>query len=274
MSQRSEGPLSKADLLCAADFIRAYGVSNQFATDDGRREYRALATRLREAASSASSARVAALEDALNVIARCPAASLDQQDLLERVARRIHALKKNKSTLEPQVIPERSGSNFSKGQAEHLGENVVPAPSDEPQAVNDEHRSPAARRQNPGRRVGDTPFRNTRAAAAAPSSTRQSNAEMLENHASSYDGMESVAGFNVAYDIRNNMIPALLETPPFATAPSDPALVSVPREPTDEMMRAGWNAYCDDMKGGLERFAITYRAMLAAAPAQKGGDRG
>ena len=39
----------------------------------------------------------------------------------------------------------------------------------------------------------------------------------------------------------------------------------VPREPTDVMLRAGWNAYVDDMKGGLERFAITYRAMLAAA---------
>lgn len=49
--------------------------------------------------------------------------------------------------------------------------------------------------------------------------------------------------------------------------PAESAFVRVPREPTDEMLRAGWNAYLEDMKGGLGRFALTYRAMLSAAPA-------
>lgn len=68
-------------------------------------------------------------------------------------------------------------------------------------------------------------------------------------------------------------------TPLFAASglPEGPAadMVMVPREPSDAMLRAGWNAYLSDMKGGLGRFAITYRAMLAAAPTQpkqEGGD--
>lgn len=40
----------------------------------------------------------------------------------------------------------------------------------------------------------------------------------------------------------------------------------VPVEPTEEMLRDGWNAYLGEMKGGFDRFAIVYRAMLSAAP--------
>ena len=49
----------------------------------------------------------------------------------------------------------------------------------------------------------------------------------------------------------------------------DEATVVVPREPTDEMLRAGWNAYLEEMTGGLHRFAVTYAAMLAAAQGEK-----
>jgi hypothetical protein len=44
----------------------------------------------------------------------------------------------------------------------------------------------------------------------------------------------------------------------------------VPVEPTEAMLVAGWNEYLSDMKGGTPRFAITYRAMLAASPPQQG----
>ena len=48
----------------------------------------------------------------------------------------------------------------------------------------------------------------------------------------------------------------------------DQQFVMVPREPNEEMLRAGWNEYLGDSYGGFERFAKTYRAMIAAAPKQ------
>lgn len=62
-------------------------------------------------------------------------------------------------------------------------------------------------------------------------------------------------------------------------APSDPALVAVPREPTHLMVTAGRAWYpATDAEHPAEKqrtiVADIYRAMLAAAPAQKGGDRG
>ena len=63
---------------------------------------------------------------------------------------------------------------------------------------------------------------------------------------------------------------------PAAAAPSD--LVQVPREPTDEMMIAGAEACITHEKllewDGERRSYRIYRAMLAAAPAQKGAGRG
>lgn len=61
---------------------------------------------------------------------------------------------------------------------------------------------------------------------------------------------------------------AALATTPVGGEPAGWKLVPV--EPTDKMLREGWNAYLEDIKGGFHRFSATYRAMLAAAPTNSG----
>ena len=57
-------------------------------------------------------------------------------------------------------------------------------------------------------------------------------------------------------------------TPP--AAPSDPSLVAVPRDKLEEINRGAWS----DDKTRMRLIARLTDKLLAAAPAQKGGDRG
>lgn len=100
----SVGDIPSSFRDCCPDGSMAFMVPENFANQCHRTFQGAIKQTDSTVAASPSdpSARVAALEEALSEIARCPAASLDQQVLLERVARRIRALK--------SALPQDTGS--------------------------------------------------------------------------------------------------------------------------------------------------------------------